>query len=209
MRNLIAAAGAVLLSALGLLPAGTLPASLLTLRDPALVVLTLYLAWQGLLALRASAPATATATSSAAAPPTPSQPPRAEPPPGSEALVLLSLLQEKGRFLDFVSEDITAFNDAQVAAASRVVHQGCAAVVHDCLALSPTYAGAEGDRITIDASIDPSRYRLLGKSPGQQPFFGFVVHRGWKTTRIALPRLTRPVDPAGENVVTPMEVEVR
>jgi hypothetical protein len=36
-----------------------------------------------------------------------------------------------------------------------------------------------------------------------------VVHRGWKTSKLALPRFTRPVDPTGANVVTPMEVEIR
>jgi hypothetical protein len=36
-----------------------------------------------------------------------------------------------------------------------------------------------------------------------------VVHRGWKTTRLALPRHTRPIDPSGENIVAPIDVEVR
>jgi hypothetical protein len=106
-------------------------------------------------------------------------------------------------------EDITAFNDAQVAAASRVVHQGCSAVIKECLALSPTHEGKEGDRITLDKSSDPHRYRLLGKVAQEPPYSGVVVHRGWKTTKLALPRFTRPIDPSGSNVITPMEVEVR
>jgi hypothetical protein len=137
------------------------------------------------------------------------KPAKPEPTQTGEALILLSLLQEKGRFLDYVMEDITAFNDAQVAAASRVVHQGCSAVIKECLALSPTHEGKEGERITLDRSSDPHRYRLLGKVPQQPPYTGVVVHRGWKTTKLALPRVTRPVDPTGPNVITPMEVEVK
>jgi hypothetical protein len=199
--------GALLLSALGFLPAGLLPIPLAPWRDAGLIVLTLYLVWQGARASRAPAAAPPAAEPQQRTAPPPSA--RAKPASGGEALVLLSLLQDKGRFLDFVSDDITAYGDAQVAAASRVVHQGCAAVVKECLALAPTHPGAEGDRITIDASTDPSRYRLQGKIPGQQPYHGVVVHRGWKTTRLALPRLTHDIDPAGENVITPMEVELR
>jgi hypothetical protein len=128
---------------------------------------------------------------------------------GADALILLSLLQDRGRFLDFVAEDISAYGDAQVATASRVVHQGCKAVIDECLALAPAHAGAEGDRITVDPAADPNRYRLQGKLAQQPPYSGVVVHRGWKTTRLALPRHTRPIDAAGENIVAPIDVEVR
>lgn len=205
MRNLIAALGALLLAALGFLPGG-LPTGAGPWRDGALVVLIVFLLWQAIFALRAPKPAVVPATPAPVPPPAPAARP---PSPGSEALVLLSLLQDKGRFLDFVAEDITAYSDAQVAAASRVVHQGCSAVIRECLALAPTHPGAEGDRVTLDAAADPGRYRLLGKVTGSPPYQGVVVHRGWKTTRIALPRLTREIDPSGENVVTPMDVELR
>lgn len=207
MRNLIAALGALLLAVLGFLPGG-LPTGAGPWRDGALVVLIVFLVWQAIFALRGRQPASPPAVQPPAPPPAPVPAPR-PPAAGGEALVLLSLLQEKGRFLDFVAEDITAYSDAQVAAASRVVHQGCAAVVRECLTLAPTHPGAEGDRVTLDAAADPARYRLLGKAPGSPPFQGVVVHRGWKTTRIALPRLTREIDAAGENVITPMDVELR
>jgi len=135
--------------------------------------------------------------------------PKPEPPPAGEALLFLSLLQEKGRFVDFLMEDITAYNDAQVAAASRVVHQGCSAVIREYLDISPVHEGKEGDRITIERSSDPNRYRLVGKVLGEPPFNGVVIHRGWQTSRLALPRFTRPVDPSGRNTITPAEVEVR
>jgi len=218
MPNFVAALCAALLSLLGFLPREVVPAGLDTARSGALVVLTIFLAWQAyvLLRQRVSPPsATAeTAPAPAAAPrpvaaAVPAAAPGAASGAGGDALILLSLLQERGRFLDFVAEDIRAYGDAQVAAASRVVHQGCKAVIDECLALAPAHAGAEGDRITVDPAADPNRYRLQGKLAQQPPYSGVVVHRGWKTTRLTLPRHTRPIDPAGENIVAPIDVEVR
>lgn len=209
MTVTIAALAACVLSALNLLPAGTLPAAAGPYLNGAVILLTLLIAWQGLAMARRRQEPPAAAPVQPIPRPEPAKPAKPEPTQTGEALILLSLLQEKGRFLDYVMEDITAFNDAQVAAASRVVHQGCSAVIKECLALAPTHEGKEGDRVTLDKSSDPNRYRLLGKVPQEPPYTGVVVHRGWKTTKLALPRFTRPVDPTGPNVITPMEVEVR
>jgi hypothetical protein len=51
-------------------------------------------------------------------------------------------------------------------------------------------------------------YRLVGKISGEPPFSGYLVHRGWKTTRVKLPRVLR----SGEDrlpTIAPAEVEVR
>jgi hypothetical protein len=206
MPTLIAALCAVLLAAIGYISPDVLPAGLAAGRNAGLVLLTAYLAWHAYALLRKGASLPAPAAPPPAAPaPTPAPAPA----PGGDALILLSLLQERGRFLDFVAEDIGAYSDAQVAAASRVVHQGCKAVIDECLAPVPAHAGAEGDRITVDPAADPNRYRLQGKVAQQPPYSGVVVHRGWKTTRLAMPRYTRPIDPSGENVVAPVDVEVR
>jgi hypothetical protein len=205
----IAALVACLLSALTFLPADTLPAGFGPSLNGAVVLLTLFIAWRSFATMRSRPEPPAAAPVEPAPRLEPAKPAKPEPTQTGEALILLSLLQEKGRFLDYVMEDITAFNDAQVAAASRVVHQGCAAVIKECLTLAPTHEGKEGDRVTLDKSSDPNRYRLLGKVPQEPPYTGVVVHRGWKTSKLALPRFTRPVDPTGANVVTPMEVEIR
>jgi hypothetical protein len=82
-------------------------------------------------------------------------------------------------------------------------------VIKEYLDITPVHQGKEGDRITIERSSDPNRYRLVGKVLGEPPFNGVVIHRGWQTSRLALPRFTRPVDPDGRNTITPAEVEVR
>ena len=147
-----------------------------------------------------------------APPPTPQQPVKPPIPEGAdygEVLAFLAMLQDKGRFLDFVMEDITRYDDAQVAGASRVVHQGCSGVIREYLALGPVFAGQEGEGTVVDKATDPHRYRLLGKVGGTPPYKGVVIHRGWKTTKLALPRYSKPVDRSAENVITPMEIEVR
>ncbi|MBK6971464.1 MAG: DUF2760 domain-containing protein [Sterolibacteriaceae bacterium] len=208
----IAALGVLLLSALSfvVIPDPNTASIVGWVHDGGVIALSLFILGRSLYLLRAGNRST-----SPAVPSPPTQPPAetAKPPAPlptqtGEALILLSLLQEKGRFLDYLMEDVTAFSDAQVAAASRVVHQGCSAVIRECLALAPAHDGKEGERISIEASTDPQQYRLIGKVQAP-PFSGVVVHRGWKTSKLALPRHTRPIDPAGENVITPVEVEVR
>lgn len=214
MGTLLAAFAAFVLSALDHLPLppATLPAQFAPYRDYVLMALALYIVVETLIRRRArkAVPDAAAAPATAAQPRTEAPAARKEEPPQpGEALVLLSLLQDKGRFLDFLMEDITAFKDPQVAAASRVVHQGCAAVIKEYLDISPVHEGKEGDRITVDTSSERNRYRLVGKVLGEPPFSGVVVHRGWKTAKLALPRFTRAVDPSSPNTITPVEVEVR
>jgi hypothetical protein len=210
MRIMIAAVAAFVLSGLNLLPisAKTLPAVFEQYRDVGLTLLTLYIVLESVLLLRGRK-AVLLPTAQPQPRPEPAAPPSDKPSQPGEALVFLSLMQQKGRLLDFLMEDITAFQDAQVAAASRVVHQGCSAVIKEYFDISPVHTGKEGDRITIDPSSDPNQYRLIGKMPGQPPFTGMVVHRGWKTSKITLPRFTGTRDAASRNIIAPTEVEVR
>lgn len=212
MGTLIAAFAVFVLSALDHLPLppGTLPAEFAPYRDFVFMALALYILVETMIRRRGKQPALAK--------PLPREepqvekqapPPKEAPPPAGEALVLLSLLQEKGRFIDFLMEDITSYKDAQVAAASRVVHQGCAAVIKEYLDIAPVHQGKEGDRITVNEASDPNRYRLVGKVLGDPPYSGVVIHRGWKTSKLALPRFTRAVDTTGPNTLSPMEIEVR
>ena len=57
----------------------------------------------------------------AAAPPPPAPAP---PDPGHRATQVLAILQRDGRLIDFLMEDLTAYDDAQIGAAVRDVHAG-------------------------------------------------------------------------------------
>ena len=121
------------------------------------------------------------------------------------ALQLLSLLQKEARFLDFVKEDVSAFADAEIGAAARVVHQGCSKVINEHFKLAPISQDAEGSRITLNQGFDAAAFRLTGNIVGEAPFAGVLVHKGWQVTELHLPKLTE-----GHNakIIAAAEVEL-
>jgi hypothetical protein len=138
-------------------------------------------------------------------------PPQAEPVPGpapeptsDAALRLLGLLQEEGRLVDFLQEDLGPYPDDQIGAAVRGIHDGCRKALKDRLALAPVLPGAEGDSVTVEAGFDPAAIRLTGNVAGAPPFRGVLRHTGWRATDARLP--PRPGhDP---HLIAPAEVEI-
>ncbi len=147
--------------------------------------------------------------------PRPAPPETVIPAPAREADIeagvvqFLGRLQEKGRLVDFVLDDIAPYSDEQVGAASRVVHQGCREVLQACFAIEPVHQGEEQESVSLAGDYDAGAYRLIGKVPERPPFRGTVLHRGWKTTRISLPRLTDEASAArAREIIAPAEVEI-
>lgn len=127
------------------------------------------------------------------------------PEPSESAVQMLALLQRDGRLLDFVMEDLAAYQDAQIGAAARDVHAGCRQMLSRYVTLAPVLAGDEGQTVTIDRDTDPSRIKVVGNVAGQPPYTGILRHRGWEVTRIALP----PLPGTGRSILAPAEVEVQ
>jgi hypothetical protein len=126
----------------------------------------------------------------------------------AEIVHFLAMLQEKGRLVDFLMDDINAYGDAQVGAAARVVHAGCRGVLQDHFAISPVRTEPEGSTVQVPAGYSADEYRLVGKIAGSAPFSGVLVHCGWKTDRVRLPQLLRgAVDPLP--AIAPAEVDVK
>ncbi len=121
------------------------------------------------------------------------------------ALQLLGLLQRDGRFIDFIEEDVAAYSDTDIGAATRVVHEGCRKVLREHFTLQPVRTEAEGSAITLEAGFDASAIRLTGNVLGQAPFRGSLGHRGWRVTEVRLPRLAERHD---ARVIAPAEVEL-
>ncbi|GAB5520889.1 MAG: hypothetical protein RhofKO_31400 [Rhodothermales bacterium] len=139
-------------------------------------------------------------------------PPKPEPlalpkPSPAPAIQLLSLLQRKGRLLDFLQEDIRPFTDAQIGAAVRNVHEGCKEALAESVVLEPIYDVSEGSAITVPADFDAKAVRLTGSVTGEPPFNGSVQHRGWRVAEVKLPEQLPGKD--ADMVVAPAEVEVR
>ena len=121
------------------------------------------------------------------------------------AMQLLGLLQKEARFIDFIKEDIAAFNDADIGVVARVVHDGCNKALNEHFSLVPIRSEPEGSRITLPAGFDASQIRLIGNIVGQAPFSGSLVHKGWQVTSVRLPKLTQGYNPA---IVAAAEVEL-
>ena len=121
------------------------------------------------------------------------------------ACQILSILQNKGRMIDFFQEDITGYPDAQIGAAVRQIHQDCRNAMREYFTLAPVMSEKEGEPVTVSEGFDPSEIRLTGHITGQPPFEGILQHSGWKVTRINLPGR-----PKGQKhtVIAPAEVEM-
>lgn len=140
----------------------------------------------------------------------------AKPPPAvalanqadAEVVSFLAALQEKGRLVDFLMDDLTAYSDAQVGAAARVVHEGCKTILREHFSIRPVREENEGSAVTVAAGYAADEYRLVGRISGEAPFSGKLVHRGWKTERVKLPRVIKA---GGDRLPTiaPAEVELK
>ena len=65
------------------------------------------------------------------------------------ALQLLGLLQQDGRFIDFIEEDVAGFSDAEIGAAARVVHEGCRKAMREHFTLKPVRSEQDSWHKTI------------------------------------------------------------
>lgn len=155
--------------------------------------------------LREGEPApTAAASSAAPAPPPPPPPPVFTPSP-QPAIQLLGLLQQEGRLIDFLHEDIAAYSDAEIGAAVRGIHSGCAKCLRERVRLEPVLKDPEGSMIAVPEGFDPSTIRLLGEVSGPPPFRGTIRHRGWRVVSLQLPTVPARAD---AQVAAPAEVEI-
>ena len=104
--------------------------------------------------------------------PAPAAPvPEAKPVPLKEtqpesALQILGLLQQEGRFIDFIEEDVAGYSDAEIGGAARVVHEGCRKALRDHLRVEPIRQESESSRVTLQEGFDASSIRLVGRVVG-------------------------------------------
>jgi hypothetical protein len=133
------------------------------------------------------------------------EPPRLREAEPNAALQLLGLLQQEGRLIDFLQEEVGAYSDAEVGAAARVVHEGCKRSLRQHFTIAAVRSEAEGARITLAAGFDSSAIRLTGNVVGQAPFTGNLTHKGWQVTEVKLPQVAAGHD---LRIVAPAEVEL-
>jgi hypothetical protein len=128
-------------------------------------------------------------------------------PARSDALTLLATLQREARLIDFLMEDLSGYDDAQVGAAARDVHRACAAALERMFALRPLRYQEEGAHVEIVEGYDPMQVTLTGNVTGQLPLRGTLVHHGWQAMQCELPAWSGQEESA--RVIAPAEVEVQ
>ena len=120
------------------------------------------------------------------------------------ALEILGLLQKEARLLDFLQEDIEAYDDGQVGAAVRAIHRDCQRVLQEHIPLAPVVEANEDSAYEVSAGFDPAEVQLVGNITGNPPFSGVLRHHGWRATSVSIPHQVGG-DPM---IIAPAEVEV-
>lgn len=121
-------------------------------------------------------------------------------------LYLLSVLQREGRLMDFFFEEIDSYEDAQIGAAVRNIHENCKKAIVKNLLPKAIINEKEGEQITIQQNFDSVSIKLTGNVTGEPPFQGVVRHRGWKAGKLDKPVLSSSVHDS--KIITPAEVEI-
>lgn len=137
-------------------------------------------------------------------PPKPEKTPTSKP-AQSEAITLLAAMQREARFLDFVMEKLDGYDDAQVGAAARTVHDECAAIIERFFDVQPLRNEGEMSQITIETP-DAALVQLVGDVSGEPPYTGRLTHHGWVAKKCDLPKWSGNPDAA--LVLAPAEVEI-
>jgi hypothetical protein len=122
------------------------------------------------------------------------------------AIQILGVLQRDARLVDFLMEDITAYEDEQVGAAVRAFHDQCRDALNRYVALAPLIDGVEGtftNLTGVASASNPLAVKFVGNVPPGVPKGGVLRHKGWRAEKITL-----PAPPHGSVVVAPAEIEI-
>ncbi len=137
--------------------------------------------------------------------PAPQSPaPKPPPPDPAHALQLLAILQRDSRLIDFLMEDIASYEDDQIGAAVRSLHDQARDSLARYLSLQPVIDGVEG-AYTRPASSDPAAVKFIGNVPAGKPEGGVLRHKGWRAEKVDLPALNPKQDAA---IIAPAEIEI-
>lgn len=121
-------------------------------------------------------------------------------------LRLLKMFQQSGRLIDFFKEDIKDFNDAEIGAAARQIHEECRRNLEEYVTIRPIMEQNEGETLHIPKDYDVGAIKLVGQAKGQGPYTGVLIHKGWKAHKRSLPK---QLTDQSIDIIQPAEVEIR
>lgn len=103
-----------------------------------------------------------------------------------------------------MQQEITAFSDADIGAAARVVHEGCRRALRTHGRIVSVRSESEGAALTLERVT--ADVKLVGNVAGAAPFRGVLRHRGWRVEELSLPTRIGSHDP---KLLAPAELEIR
>jgi hypothetical protein len=121
------------------------------------------------------------------------------------ALQMLSILQRDARLIDFLMEDISAYEDDQVGAAVRSLHQQSRDALGRYVTAQPGIDAVEGTRTQV-AKMDAASVKLIGNVPASgKASQGILRHKGWRVEKVDLPKIASSAE---TKVLAPAEIEI-
>ena len=122
-----------------------------------------------------------------------------------QTLAFLGALQEKGRLVDFLMDDIGGHDDASVGAAARVVYHGCRDALLKMVSIEPVASETEGTKVAVGRDR-LEEFQLVGSTADGDTVTGVLAHKGWRGREFRFPK----VDSARETppVIAPAKLEV-
>ena len=120
------------------------------------------------------------------------------------ALQMLAIMQRDARLVDFLMEDISGYQDDQIGAAVRELHDQCRDAVSRYVTLQPVIDGVEGTFAKAPSS-DPNVVTFVGNVPAKPPSGGTLRHKGWRAAKVDLPPIGAKQDTA---IIAPAEIEI-
>lgn len=125
---------------------------------------------------------------------------------GSPALALqmLAEFQKEGRLIDFLEEDLSAYEDEEIGSSVRSIHEGCKKVMDQCLVKEKIVDQEEESSVRVNADYNVHEMKLSGRVSDKFPLKGVLVHPGWRVTSFDLKKRVQ----AEQGVLAPAEVEI-
>ena len=126
--------------------------------------------------------------------------------PSGERLHVLTVLQRESRLIDFLLEDLSGFDDSQIADAVRDIQPKSQATLKKYLEIAPVIDAEEDARVDVPKGFDPSAIQVTGEFEGDPPYKCTLCHPCWIVKEI---KLATPPEGQDDFVLQPAEVEIQ
>lgn len=121
------------------------------------------------------------------------------------AIQILSDMQKKGRFIDFLEEDLSQYEDEDIGSSVRSIHDGCKSVLSKVLEKEKVLDQDEESSVRVNKEHDTHAMKLSGRVSENFPLKGVLVHPGWRVKEVKLSR--RPEK--ASQILAPAEIEIQ